>query len=471
MYMLADIASYFIILSLLSWYFITTLQWYSYRPKRAVFHHTKIWWNYIYFFIPFLTYDFVSAVAERYSFVVTLLYIPLFYRWYGSTDKRLVLTARVKRFFAAVLFFAVFLLLLLHRHFILIPIILGWFASVAVEKILFGAYARRASLKLEKMKELVVVGVTASYGKTSMKNFIAAILSVKYDVYATPRSVNTLAGVIKDINEDLPEKTQIYIVEMGARGEGDIAEISRFVKPHYAVVGRIGPAHIEYFGTLEKIRDTKMEILESPRLREAWIDESAMVKGSENIHSFGSEIEDIKANLDGISFRIGDREYKAPLLGAFNAHNLTAAILLARALGLSEEEIAEGMKRVEAVEHRLQRIDAGGKIILDDSFNGNIDGMRASFELASLHDGRKIVVTPGLVESDRESNEEVAKMANGIFDLVIVTGELNYPIFESFVDSEKLIHLRDKSGLEALLAEKTSAGDLILFANDAPSYI
>ena len=107
------------------------------------------------------------------------------------------------------------------------------------------------------------MGITASYGKTSIKNYVEHLLKAKYKTYATPRSVNTLGGVMKDVNDDLPADTEVYVVEMGARGEGDIAEISTFVNPHYVVVGKIGPAHIEYFKTMENIRNTKMEILKT----------------------------------------------------------------------------------------------------------------------------------------------------------------------------------------------------------------
>lgn len=142
-----------------------------------------------------------------------------------------------------------------------------------IEKMLFEGFKRKAEQKLERMENMIVVGVTASYGKTSIKNFIAHILAKKYKTYATPRSVNTLGGVMKDVNDDLPADTEVYVVEMGARGEGDIREITTFVNPHYVVVGKIGPAHIEYFKTLENIRNTKMEILLSERLKSAWVHE------------------------------------------------------------------------------------------------------------------------------------------------------------------------------------------------------
>jgi len=337
------------------------------------------------------------------------------------------------------------------------------------------------------MSDMKVVGITASYGKTGIKNIIAHLLKAKYKTYSTPRSVNTLGGVMKDVNDDLPADTEVYVVEMGARGEGDIGEISTFVNPHYVVVGKIGPAHIEYFRTMENIRNTKMEILKTARLEQAWVHESAMVKPEKNIvHTFGSKenldirsiipapeyiIEDVEATLDGTSFTLNGTHYSANILGAFNAMNLAVAVLVAKELGLSDEQIQKQLSTLEPVAHRLQRIDAGGKVILDDSFNGNIDGMMAAFELATTYEGRKVVITPGLVEADDELNIQVAKRVNEVFDVVVVTGDLNYAIFKDHVEADKLVKLASKSGMEAMLIEETRVGDLILFANDAPSFV
>jgi UDP-N-acetylmuramoyl-tripeptide--D-alanyl-D-alanine ligase len=239
---------------------------------------------------------------------------------------------------------------------------------------LFAGFKNQAEDKLLERSDLKVVGVTASYGKTSMKNFIAHILSKKYNVYATPRSVNTLAGIVKDINQDLPDDTEIYVVEMGAREVGDIYDITKLVNPQYAVVGTVGPAHIEYFKTLEKIRNTKMEILKSNRLEHAWVHISTNTKSTNpKIELFGHDIKDVKATLDGVCFSLEDEYYCANILGDFNAVNLAAAIKVAKELGVSQEQIKEALQELKPVEHRLQKIEAGGKIIIDDSFNGNID--------------------------------------------------------------------------------------------------
>jgi UDP-N-acetylmuramoyl-tripeptide--D-alanyl-D-alanine ligase len=465
-----DIIAYLLFLAAIGYYTITTLQWYSYKLDRMVFHHTKPWWNLAYFLIPFALYAFVSSVSS-YSWVVALLYIAILFFWYRGLDKPLVWTQRVKLFFGVLMLFGLLFAFVSPYKAVLIPILIAHGVTVYIEKIRMAGFTRQAKAKLSDMDNLTVIGVTASYGKTSIKNIIAHILSSKYKTYATPRSVNTLGGVIKDINVDLPLDTEVYVVEMGARGEGDIAEIAHLVNEHYAVVGKIGPAHIEYFKTMENIRNTKMEILESNRLREAWVHTSAQVQPTEQAHIYGDNIEDIEATLEGTSFTLDGVRYTASLLGAFNAENIAAAILIAQAMGIDEETIKQQLSSLKPVDHRLQRIDAGGKVILDDSFNGNIDGTMASFDLASTYEGRKVVITPGLIEVDDELNEQVARRANEVFDLVVVTGELNYPIFKKLVDSDKLLKLDSKAQMEQMLVEQTKAGDLILFANDAPSFV
>jgi len=468
-----NLATYFIFVLFLGYYFITTAQWYSYKLNRVIFHHTKPWWNIAYFLIPFAIFEALSFVKLNiYQPILVLIYAIALLLWYKKLDKALVFTYRVKRFFIALIIFTLFIFFVTKTTLVLVPLLLAWFSSVIIEKMLFIGFKNQAEDKLLARSNLKVIGVTASYGKTSMKNFIAHILSKKYNVYATPRSVNTLAGIVKDINVNLPKDTEIYVVEMGAREIGDIYDITKIVNPQYAVVGTIGPAHIEYFKTLEKIRNTKMEILKSNRLKHAWVHISTNTKTTNpKIELFGHNIKDIKATLDGICFSLEEERYCANILGDFNAINLVAAIEAAKELGVSQEQIKETLQELKPVEHRLQKIETGGKIIIDDSFNGNVDGMLSSFNLVSTYEGRKVIITPGLVETDEKLNIQIAKKANEIFDLIVVTGNLNYKTFKKYVDSDKLVHLKDKLNLESFLAKNTRVKDLILFANDAPSVI
>jgi len=460
----------------LGYYFMTNMQWYSYKIERVLFHHTKSWWHLVYFLLPLLAYFLLNKYFNL-SIIATVIYVSILYKWREEQDKPLIFTGRVKRFFAALVFFTLFAVMLKFAGFkyesfaVLIPLFLAYMVSAMMEKMLFLGFQNKAEKKLDLLPNMIVVGVTASYGKTSIKNYIAHLLAKNYKVYATPRSVNTFGGVLKDINDDLPSDTEIYVVEMGARGAGDIAEITQFVNPHLAIVGKIGPAHIEYFKNLENIRNTKMEILSSARLKEAWVHDSAKLQPIKHVHTFGKELHDIRATLDGLDFKMDDEEYHANILGSFNAMNLGLSIKVAKALDVDEEVIKKQLNTLEPTAHRLQRMDAGGKVIIDDSFNGNIDGMMEGFALASTYEGRKVVITPGLVEVDEEFNIQVAQRANEVFDVVVVTGDLNYRIFKDNVDADKLLKLESKDKMQEMLIEHTSAGDLILFANDAPSFI
>jgi UDP-N-acetylmuramoyl-tripeptide--D-alanyl-D-alanine ligase len=218
-----------------------------------------------------------------------------------------------------------------------------------------------------------------------------------------------------------------------------------------------------------------MEILNSNKLKHAFIHESAAIHPSGKIEEFGKNIQNIKATLDGLSFdiMIEDRleHFTTPLLGAFNAINLTAAIMIAQKLGVDVDAIRKSVSGLTQVAHRLQKIEAGGKLIIDDSFNGNFEGMAASYELVKSYAGRKVLITPGIIESDEESNVALAHIMDSVFDKVIITGAVNAEILAKEIHKADKYILRDKSKMEQVLAKETSVGDLILFSNDAPTFI
>ena len=140
-------------------------------------------------------------------------------------------------------------------------------------------------------------------------------------------------------------------------------------------------------------------------------------------------------------------------------------------MGVDIEKIKEKVLKLNPVPHRLQKIEVGGKIIIDDSFNGNIEGMLSSYELVKQYNGRKIIVTPGIVEGNCEMNENLAKKIDEIFDLVIITGDINKNVLDKNILNSKKIMLSDKKDLEKILSEVTKSGDLILFSNDTPKYL
>ncbi|WP_418185312.1 Mur ligase family protein [Aliarcobacter vitoriensis] len=463
----------------LGWYLITNLQWYNYKLGRVIFKHHKWQWHITFFLSPIVLFYLIpSPYFEIYFFVI---YLVSFILWNKKLDRQLVLTSRVKRFLA-ILLLIVFIQIsvCLDDSFctdvsLFFTLLVALILSNSLEKLFFLIYKNRAKNKLALNQNLKIVAITASYGKTSIKNFLYHVLKNRFKTYKTPRSVNTIAGLVLDVNKDLPSDTQIYIAEAGARVKGDIKTIANFLEPQIAIIGSVGEQHIEYFKSLENIKNTKKELLLSSKLQKAFVHNSASATLNEKIEEFPNNLHIVKSDLSGLWFDMelnGQIEhFYAPILGSFNAINLAAVVLTANYLGMSVLEINEAFTTLPQVEHRLQKIEANGKIIIDDSFNGNLEGMLEAVNICSSYIGRKVIITPGLVESTDSANILLAKQIDKVFDFVIITGSLNANILKANIDEEKVFVLKDKTMLETTLARTTRNGDLILFANDAPNFI
>ena len=473
-----EIFTNIILIMSLGWYLITNLQWYYYKLDRVILKHHKHQWHIIYFVSPvamFYLLDFTYFLVYFY-----FLYLTSFILWNKNLSNKLVLTSRVKRFLS-ILLFIVFVIdglcfLSTQCNFgVLLPLFITWGITTILEKIFFLTFKNNAKKRLKSINNLKIIAITASFGKTSIKNYLHQVLQNRFTTYMTPRSVNTIGGLCKDVNDDLPLDTQVYIAEAGARSKGDILEIANFLEHQYAIIGSVGEQHIEYFKTLDNIIYTKMELLQSPRLIHGFVHDSVPIKAYDTITKFPNNLQIIQSDLNGIWFDIDINNivehFHAPILGSFNAINLTAVILISYELGLSIDEIKIALNDIKPVEHRLHLSKANGKLILDDSFNGNLEGMLEAVNISSTYDKRKVIITPGLVESTIQANTTLAKAINKVFDVVIITGDLNKKVLQDNISQDKVILLQDKSKMQDILIEHTQMGDLILFANDAPNFI
>ena len=492
-----QIFSHWLLNLFLGYYLITNLQWYSYKIKRVIFNHHKKWWHFFFFLVPLLAY-YLTGIFFWIFFYFT--FIPFFYNWFRKLDKKLIFTARVRRFFVYLIALSIFgdaLMLNDYTHTgemelplmpTLMPLILAVFGMNLNERLLFLRYKKQAQRKIASMEGLQIIQITASFGKTSIKNFIYELLKKEFRTEMTPKSVNTLMGIVKHINGELSRDCEIYIVESGARQKNDILEIAELVEPQYVVLGKIGEQHIEYFKTFENIRATKMEILRSRRLKRAFINSANALELS-LIHShfhpqnpnpdityYPNNLTILSTSLEGTTFSlsIGNDEtsdYTTQLLGSFNPENIAVAIAIAQFFGVADEKIKQSVKRLEFIPHRLEKIENMGKIILDDSFNSNLDGMLEAIELVKSHRGKKMIITCGLVESTPEMNATIAKAIDEVFDAVVITSRLNIDILETHIKKPQKFVITDKAKLPDFLASYTGSGDIILFANDAPNYI
>lgn len=474
-----QIAVHFAFIIALGGYFILNMQWYSYRIERVFLHHKKYQWHLVFLLLPVAAY---YAVNKYFWIFLFFGYFPIFVIWYRKLDKKLIFTARVKRyFFFLISFTAVEQMICFNSceyYGIITPLILAYLLSLLAEYLFFYYYKANAKAKLKSMPNLKIVAITASFGKTSIKNFLFQLVSSNFNAYKTPKSVNTEIGLIADINKNLPKDCELYIAEAGAREKHDILKIARLLEHDYAILGSVGEQHIEYFKTLDRIKATKREILVSPKMKKGFVHESAGIKAP-LLDVFGEnadiKIKNIVSTLEGVSWDIVENEktihLSCSLIGGFNAINITAAFLCARELGVDEAELVRKIKLLKPIEHRMQKIEAGGKIIIDDSFNGNLEGMLEAIRIASEYKGRKVIVTPGIVESNEESNATLAKRINEVFDLAIITSDVNDTTLSKYIDVGRRKRVFNKQGMEKMLSIETHSGDLILFANDAPSFI
>ena len=481
-----DMLSRFVFLFAISYYSITLLQWYNYSLFRVITKHHKYIWYFFYIIIPLIVFIICFKLEYNLVFYIYLyiVYLPSLIYWTYKLDKRLVFTQRVWRFFGIL---AVFILLneMLFAIFNTNNLYYLWFMpyifaiciSKIFESVLMYSHIKLATQKIQMMPNLKIIAITASFGKTSIKHFLAQILENTYNIHYTQRSINTFKGIVADINNNLNFGSNIYIVEAGARQRGDIAQIAHLINPHIAIIGEVGKAHIEYFKTIDNIIQTKFELLESSRLEQVFIHHKNQIPESKKslITPYPSNVRKIQATLESTSFELEIdgkwEEFKTDVLGAFNVENIAVAIMVAKYLGVQTAKIQKSIKNLTPIPHRLNLSVSNGKTIIDDGFNGNLKGMLEGIRLCSLYQGRKVIITPGLIESDTESNINLGKAIDEIFDLAIITGEQNSKILSSQIKKPIKVILKDKKQLENVIKAMIITGDLVYFANDAPNYI
>ena len=358
----------------------------------------------------------------------------------------------------------------------------------------FSSAKNRRYLAAAKKKLLaapcVKIGITGSCGKTSVKNFLAGILGGRCRVFATPASYNTPLGIAKAIEDVDLTQYDYFIAEMGARHKGDIAELCELVRPDHCIVTGICPQHLETFGTVEGIVAAKGEILRGTKPGgfavigqdeyTARLDPAAagLKKVAVGEHGeFGAF--DVHCSPAGIEFKLAMGILQMPvrsrLLGAHNAQNIALAAALASKLGVEKEEIASAVAGLDFVPHRLQPLEAGGVIVLDDAYNANVRGAAAALDVLRLFGGRKFVVTPGLVELGVLEESENAALGERMVGLdrillvgsTLVTAVRKGYLAEGGIEERVSVHPTLDAAKEAL-GQELMPGDTVLFLNDLP---
>ena len=376
-----------------------------------------------------------------------------------------------------------------------ILLIVAYALNEPFEEIIRRRYYAITTKKLDS-DDFIKIGITGSYGKTSVKEILKGILSVKYRVLATPASYNTPVGMSWAV-KNLDSTHDVFIAEMGARSKGDIKELVKIVKPTYGVLTGINSQHLETFKSIENIKDTKFELFEGlpekgkgffSSENEGAIELFERFNGKKVLAGGNGEkgqtvfASDVKITSKGTTFTLnvkGEEPIKCStvLLGKHSIENICLASSVAKELGLSAEEIALGIGRLQSVGHRLELIPNNKNIvIIDDSYNANEDGVKASMEVLDTFEGRKIVLTPGLVELGKRENQanfEMGRLLAKHADLVIVIGNHNAEmlisgLLDGGMNKENVCFYKTLNKGNAYLNSIIKEGDVVLFENDLP---
>jgi len=357
-----------------------------------------------------------------------------------------------------------------------------------------------AKEKLKKLTGLKVIGIAGSYGKTSMKEALRHVLAEKLKVEAPGESVNMPIAIAKFINEKVDEDTQVLIIEMGEHYRGDVKELCDIVKPDIGIICGINESHLERLNDMNLTIETVFEIASS-------VDSSGLLvlnaddknvadnyqkftKGkkieffsSDNSNLSDYKIEDYNFSADELSnkFKINYKgqivgEFKTALLGEYVKGLAVASVVVGRELGLNDGQIASGFSKIKHVPHRLEPIiNPNGLIVIDDSYNGNPDGVREAIKLLSKFKGkRKVYLTPGLVEMGKNNERVHKKIGNQlakVADLVLLVKDSATPFIaeglkEAGFDEKNIIWYDSAEDAHASLDKILKPGDVVMFQND-----
>ncbi len=492
-----------------SLYFTHMLQLNSYRPERYrkwCAENSGRLVN-VRRFVPALLF-LAPLLPPAYSFVAcaAVLLVAAVCNRPQKAKKPLVFTARVKRLLTTEY---ILLVAVLARCWLLpagrfagtlavfslavwLWVGLANFINTPLEKSIANWYVRDARHKLQSHKRLTVIGVTGSYGKTSTKMFLHALLSARYNVLMTPESYNTTMGVVRTVREQLRPSHEIFIAEMGAKNRGDIREICELVSPQYGIITSVGEQHLETFGTVENIVATKFE------LADALPENGCLFACGDNEYIrnrlvaqppvcptvlYGAEngevtLSDYHVDLGGCTFTvcIGEetQTFTTKLLGAHNLQNLLACIAVAHRLGISLNDMVYPIRLLKPVEHRLQLLPNG---YIDDAYNANPAGFRSALDVLRQFKAQRVLVTPGMVELGQRQdalNRELGEYAATCCDVAILVGERQAPplreglLAGGFAPENLHVVNTLQEGLALLATLPAAEKRIVLLENDLP---
>jgi UDP-N-acetylmuramoyl-tripeptide--D-alanyl-D-alanine ligase len=332
-----------------------------------------------------------------------------------------------------------------------------------------------------------VVAITGSYGKTSTKNYLATLLGTTFGVVASPRSFNNRAGLSRAINENVGDGTRIFIAEMGTYGPGEIRELTSWCTPEIAVVTAIGPVHLERMGSIEVIEAAKREITERATTIVLNLDDLRLSSWVSDLRAQGKSVVTAGSRMVDADVRVTVAEHRWTVsvggeviaerdeIMGVQPTNLACALATAHELGVDAATLAARIADVQPVANRLNvATSPAGIVVVDDTFNANPASAEAALNTLKSLDitGRRVVVTPGLVELGPEQYGENIRLAQLIEALpaeLVAIGRTNIVALSA---GSRTAPRRFDTREDAVKWIRTALapGDGILFLNDLPDH-
>ncbi len=337
-----------------------------------------------------------------------------------------------------------------------------------------------------------VIGITGSVGKTSTKEFIAGVLAKAFPLWKTQGNFNNEVGLPLTILQ-IKEEHQIAVLEMGISQFGEMRRLSEMAKPDICVITNIGECHLEALGDRDGVLKAKLEILDFWN-REGLIcvngDDDKLItlkeKYGDRVVTFGRNrandyypSEEISRGLLGSRISIDGRihipQIDVPLPGEHMVLNALAATAIAHTLGMSQEEIREGIRGVQSVAGRSHVVELKDYVLIDDCYNANPVSMKAALDLLQEAAGRRVAVLGDMFELGRE--EEAMHRQVGAYaaeektDILFCVGKLSEAMYGGAMEAAaknsgkpapQIVYAREKEELYSLLKEALLPGDTIL---------
>ncbi len=399
--------------------------------------------------------------------------------------------------FVLLILLYIFIYIFLFKYFLII----GNFIVHPVELSIKNLIYLIAKLKLKRYKNLIVIGVAGSYGKTSTKNIVSYLLEQKYNVLKTDKSINTPLGISKIILKELNDKHDFFVVEIGEYKKGDVKEIVEIAEPHIGIITGINEAHNERMGGIKNAIETIFEITESKKIQEIYINiDDTNIKNSYKKYESKNyqfipysssktddfSIEELEFDTDGNGqkWKLQDFKLNQTIIGKTKliAEYALGPIMLCYLLNkrfdvISINQFTKIIEHYKGTPHRLYVIkNSKNVIIIDDSYNSNPNGAKEAIKtLAKFKNRRKIYITPGMVELGDLSYEKHfyigELLASYGIDVILliensnIKGIIDGALSKGF-RKENIIIFRNRSELHKNIEKFTEPGDVLLFQND-----